>query len=319
MPFDDIRELLAGLAPADERANEVAKNRNASLEEMFGSLGKMGEQLEWMASWSGKSPIISRPLVALFAGTHRICETVSVSGEETLNTITRLSAGGSPANQVCSANDIGLKVFDLALQYPVENITSSEALDEKGAAATIGFGMEAIAGGVDVLGLSAFGKGGQIASSIILQMLGAPSALNILDVFGFAGSDETSNAVEKIVELHSGIENQPLEILRRLGGREHSALAGAILAARTNHIPVLVSGLTSLSVIAVLEAQQKGSCDHCMFVGKTPTKDMLPQLLNELQLMLPEIGSMDEGSSVANAIGVLRSAAAMHTNSVLEA
>jgi nicotinate-nucleotide--dimethylbenzimidazole phosphoribosyltransferase len=40
------------------------------------------------------------------------------------------------------------------------------------------------------------------------------------------------------VELHKAHLDDPLELLRRLGGREIAAMSGAILAARMERIPV---------------------------------------------------------------------------------
>ncbi len=37
---------------------------------------------EWLAGWSGKSPSIARPLIALFAGTHGVSENKSDFGGE---------------------------------------------------------------------------------------------------------------------------------------------------------------------------------------------------------------------------------------------
>ena len=44
-------------------------------------------------------------------------------------------------------------------------------------------------------------------------------------------------AVEKAVALHRDHLSDPLEVLRRLGGREIAAMAGAILAARMETHP----------------------------------------------------------------------------------
>ena len=46
----------------------------------------------------------------------------------------------------------------------------------------------------------------------------------------------------------------PLEILRRLGGREIAALAGALLAARELRVPVLLDGFVAGAAAAVLQA-----------------------------------------------------------------
>jgi len=183
LPFDDIRELISNLPAGYDDIEEIAAKRSAALSEKFGFGGKEAMLCNWLSLHSGKSPNVSRPMVALFAGTHKASAGVLGLGEATLETVTRMAAGGAPINQVCATHDIGLKVFDLALQYPVEDITSEDAMDEKGSAATIGFGMEAIAGGVDVLGLAAFGQGSEIANAAILSKMTDKDSANFLTHF----------------------------------------------------------------------------------------------------------------------------------------
>ena len=49
-------------------------------------------------------------------------------------------------------------------------------------------------------------------------------------------------AVEAGLKLHASHLNDPLEVLRRFGGREMAAICGAILAARLQRIPVILDG-----------------------------------------------------------------------------
>jgi nicotinate-nucleotide--dimethylbenzimidazole phosphoribosyltransferase len=53
--------------------------------------------------------------------------------------------------------------------------------------------------------------------------------------------------------------------LRRVGGREFAAIAGAILAARMEKIPVLLDGFATTAAAAVLYAVDRTALDHCMF------------------------------------------------------
>lgn len=313
LPFDDIRALLKDLPIGDEDALGLAKQRNVELESKFSSLGKQAELTQWLAAWSGKSPIVTRPLMALFAGTHKIenqlSEGAAAKEESTLDIVTRLASGGAPANQACAAGDIGLKVFDLALQYPVEDILVDDAMDEKGSAATIGFGMEAIAGGVDVLGFAGFGKGAHIASAAILALL---LNKNVED-FIRAGDVKSIGLANAAMEKHKSAKGNALEVLRRLGGREHSALAGGILAARTNHIPVVLDGLVAWAVVAVLEAEKAGACDHCVSANK---HKFLSDNLS-IKYVFEDNADFNDGSACAQAITYLKSSADIHTNSVL--
>lgn len=311
LPFDDIRALISQLPRADEQAQALAAMRCETLSGHIGAMPTETALLSWLAAWSGKSPKVERPLMALFAGTHGVAGT---SGEtDTLDAVTRLAAGGSAVNQICASQDIGLKVFDLALQIPVGDATETAAMDEKGAAGTIGFGMEAIAGGVDLLGLAAFGRGGEVADAALLELVLGQTREAALDFAGVGPAGEQAQQVEKAVILHGETAGDPLELLRRLGGREHSAIAGAILAARVNHVPVVLGGIRAWVVALLLDNIEKGVCAHCavaggqaeVLAGFAAHKCAMPHLL-------AGFGHSGEGMQAALAIGLLKGLAAAY-------
>ncbi|WP_409996315.1 nicotinate-nucleotide--dimethylbenzimidazole phosphoribosyltransferase [Rhizobium leguminosarum] len=71
---------------------------------------------------------------------------LSANGDAT--EVENFAAGSAAINQICVAYDLGLKVFDLALDYPTGDITEEAALSERDCAATMAFGMEAMAGAI---------------------------------------------------------------------------------------------------------------------------------------------------------------------------
>ncbi len=310
----------------DEQALKLANIRNEEIAATFGNLGKQAFLSEWLAGWSGKSPNVSRPMLALFAGTHAAGTGLeNPAGEPTLETVTRLAAGGSAVNQVCAAHDIGLKVFDLALQYPVEDISNQDAMDEKGSAATIGFGMEAIAGGIDLLGLGAFGQGSEIANAAISSIVTQRPAREFLSHLESGLIEERLTKAEAAVALHGGAGVEPLELLRRLGGREHSAVAGAILAARVNHIPVVLDGPSVMAVVLLLQRIDKSLCDHCVVATSGNGDERSGSgyrhavAASGLPVVLDDFGMIGDGAAAAQAIGLIKSVAAIHGGVVIQA
>lgn len=320
LPFDDIRELIAGLPDANEDIALIAKERSATLTKAFG-LGEVESgTADWLAAWSGKSPSVNRPMIALFAGTHSVFENQpDWQDEGTLQKVTRMAAGGAPVNQVCATNDIGLKVFDLALQYPVADITQTDALDEKAAAATIGFGMEAIAGGVDLLGLAAFGSGAQISNVVLAhQLTGMPVAEFTAPGDGDAAQKLVTLAQQAAARQPADLTD-PLELLRRLGGREHSALMGGILAARVNHVPVVLEGDAAIVIAGLLQKLDPGAVDHCRFAASskiTAFRDMQEGL--GIETILPSLTASGEGATAGQAMALIKSVAAVHGQSVVD-
>src|SRR6185295_6714660 len=141
-----------------------------------GSLGRLETIAEWMASWQGKAPpVVNRPLVAVFAGNHGVVArgVSAYPAAVTRQMVANFAAGGAAINQICLAYDLGLKVYDLALDHPTGDITVEAALSEAACAATMAFGMEAIAGGIDLLCVGEMGIGNTtIAAAILLALFG---------------------------------------------------------------------------------------------------------------------------------------------------
>src|SRR5260370_701157 len=78
------------------------------------------------------------------------------------------------------------------------------------------------------------------------------------------GLKRKAGAVAAAVALHREHLGDPLEVLRRLGGREIAAIAGAILAARIQRVPVLLDGFVVCAAAAVLHALDASALHHCM-------------------------------------------------------
>ena len=129
------------------------------------------------------------------------------------------------------------------------------------------FGMEAIAGGTDLLCVGELGIGNTtIAAAIYTALFGGPAERWVgrgtgVDEEGLA---RKIAAVEAAVERHRHHLNDPLEVLARLGGRDVAAIAGAILAARLQRIPVILDGYVTTAAAAVLHAIRPAAIDHCI-------------------------------------------------------
>ena len=173
-PFDDIRDLLKKMPTADEAARMGAREREGQLTKPAGSLGRLEEIAEWMAAWQGSArPHVDRPLVAVFAGNHGVvAQGVSAFPQSVTEAmVANFRAGGAAINQICKTFDISLKVYELALEKPTGDITKEAALDERACAATMAFGMEALAFEPDLLVLGEMGIGNTTAAAAIYLAL----------------------------------------------------------------------------------------------------------------------------------------------------
>jgi len=143
--------LLEGFVPFTGEVSLIAvRARDAQLTKPAGALGRLEEIVEHMAAWQAKEkPTADRAHTVVFAGNHGVAAR-GVSPYPTSVTramLQNFSSGGAAVNQICGAFGLGLKVFELALDLPTKDITQEPAMSEAECAATIAFGMEAIAGG----------------------------------------------------------------------------------------------------------------------------------------------------------------------------
>jgi nicotinate-nucleotide--dimethylbenzimidazole phosphoribosyltransferase len=319
LPFDDIRALVGMMRGPDMDAIAAVKAREAELTKPAGSLGRLEEIAAFVAGWQGRQkPEITRPLVAIFAANHGVVKQgVSPFPQEvTRQMLENFAAGGAAVNQICATFDIGLKVFDLALDHPTADITQEPALDEKAAAATIAFGMEATAGGSDLLCLGEMGIGNTtIAAAVYHALYGGAASDWVGRGTGVddAGLARKTAAVEAAVALHRPHLSDPLEVLRRLGGRELCAMAGAILAARLQNVPVVLDGYVVTAAAAILHAMDSAALDHCL-AGHVSAEGAHGEVLRRLGLRpILDLGMrLGEGSGAALAVPVIKAALACH-------
>jgi nicotinate-nucleotide--dimethylbenzimidazole phosphoribosyltransferase len=319
LPFDDIRRLLELMPEADVKAEEATRARDASLTKPAGSLGRLEEIALWLARWQSKTPpTCDKPLVAVFAANHGVTAQgvsafpASVTGAMVAN----FRSGGAAVNQICEVNGAGLRVFELALEKPTRDFTQDAAMDEAECAATIAFGMEALAAEPDVLCVGEMGIGNTTSAAAIYHALygGRPQ-----DWVGQGTGVDEAGLARKVAAVAEGVArhkahlSDPLEVLRRLGGREIAAMAGAILAARLARTPVLLDGFVACAAAAVLHALDPKTLDHCLaaHVSAEAAHRAVLEKLDKTPLL--DLGMrLGEGSGAALALGLTRAAAACH-------
>ncbi len=318
LPFDDIRNLVRSMPAADEDARAAVRARDTQLTKPAGSLGRLEEIAEWLAAWSGKStPKVTRPLVAIFATAHGVADKGVSAFPSAVNQqmVENFAAGGAAINQICRVNDLGLKVFDLAVAMPTPCITEEDALDEANCAATMAYGMEALAGGIDLICLGEMGIGNTTVAAAVLNGLFGGSAEDWIGR-GTGVDDEglarKRDAVEKAVSRLRG-EKDPLEVLRKIGGREIAAMAGLIIAARLQRVPLIVDGFVTTAAAAVVYAMNPQGLDHCLFSHVSAEAGHRKALAVMEKEALFDFGMrLGEGSGAALAAGIVKTAAETH-------
>lgn len=317
-PFADIRRLVADMPGPDAQAVTIIRARDATLTKPPGALGRLERLVEWLGAWQGKgTPTLDRPLVTVFAGSHGVAARGVSAFPDAVNRqmLDTFAAGGAAINQLCAAYGLGFKVFDLALDLPTGDICAGPALDEKGCVATMAFGMEAVSG-TDCLAVGEMGIGNTtVAAAIYAALFGGDPAHWVGRGTGIddAGLARKAEAVRLALDTHAGHLDDPLSVLARLGGREIAAMAGAILAARLQRVPVVLDGYVSTAAAAVLQGIDAKAIDHCL-AAHVSAEGAHAEVLERLGLepLLSLEMRLGEASGAALALGLLKGALACH-------
>jgi len=253
-------------APLDDIRALIADAPRASPIEAGGAgLGQLGALAEWIIAWRGE-PTLRRPILALYAGAH-----AGGDVSETRAFLEQVAAGDAAISRAAAHLGAGLDVYDLALDRPLP-APPAAAMTERECAATVAFGMEVLAKQPDLLVLVGLGP----------------------------GADASARAVITAIEAGA---SDPLDALRSLGGRESAAVAGAIIAARMQRIPVLLDGLPALAAGMALRAHDAGATDHVRWAGPAGTGTLAD---------LPDLGvTRADGTAALAALCLITLACAM--------
>lgn len=318
-PFDDIRALLVDLPGPDEAAIAATARRESQLIKPPGSLGRLEDITSWLAAWTGKSPPqVTRPIIAIFASDHGVA-TRGVSAypqEVTRQMIDAMAAGGAAISVLAQQVGAGLKVYDLAVGKPTPDITTADAMSEQECVATMAYGMEVLAEGTDLLVLGEVGIGNtSVAAALALGLFGGNPAQWTGPGTGLEGRALAAkqDVVAQAVQRLDGQTDDALSVLARVGGREFAAIAGAILAARLQRIPVVLDGYMVCVAAAVLHRINPRALDHCLVghVSKEPGHRLLLDLLGKKPVL--DLGmALGEGTGAALAVQIIKSAVACH-------
>lgn len=314
----EIRALLARLPGEDAAAVAAWSARDPQLTKPPGALGRLEELSRWLAAWQGRHPPrLDTPRARVFAGNHGVAA-LGVSAfpaEVTVQMVANFERGGAAINQLCKTFGTELAVVALELDRPTADFTKAPAMTEAELAAAFQAGMDSVPDDTDLLVVGEMGIGNTTpAAAIPCALFGGSAAEWTGKGTGVegAGLARKTEVVAEGVALHKG--QSPLEILRRLGGRELAAMAGAVLAARLKRVPVLLDGYVCTAAVAPLEAEVKGALDHCVVAHASaePGHRRLIDALGTKPLL--DMGMrLGEASGAALAVGIVRAALNCHT------
>nr|WP_240610410.1 nicotinate-nucleotide--dimethylbenzimidazole phosphoribosyltransferase [Sphingomonas pokkalii] len=317
--MDAFHLALTDLPGSDHAAVDAAARRQMQLTKPPGSLGRLEEIALFLAGWQARErPGIDGAQAVIFAGNHGVA-TQGVSAfppAVTAQMVANFAAGGAAINALTGAIGIPLRVVPLHLDRPTADFTAAPAMEEEECLAALNAGAAAVEPGSDLLLLGEMGiANSTAAAALCLRSFGGAATDWVGPGTGLSASGVSLKGavIERAMARHAEASATPFETLRRVGGRELAAIAGATVAARHARVPVLLDGYICCAAIAPLAVAAPAIVDHCIAAhcSAEPGHRLLLDRLG-LRPLLELDMRLGEGSGAAVAAAVIRSALAAH-------
>ena len=315
-PRSVLAELLADLPGPDRAARDQVAARAATVLRPGGAFARLDVVAAWLGGWRGTAaPRVERPHVVVFAADHGVAaDGVSAyPAEVTAAMVAAIRSGVATITVLAREVGATLELVDVGVGRPTGNIRVNDAMsvDEFDAAVTAGAAaVESV--DTDLLVVGEIGIGNTTAAAAVAAaVLGGEAVDWVGPGTGVVGTalDHKCDVVQAALDRVGAVF--PLEALRRLGGRELAAMAGAVAAARRRRLPVVLDGFIATAAVAPLAVARPGSLDHCIagHCSAEPGHERLLMALGLDPLMRLDL-RLGEGSGALIAVPIIRMAAA---------
>jgi nicotinate-nucleotide--dimethylbenzimidazole phosphoribosyltransferase len=263
-------ETLKKIKPLDSAAMQKAKLRQDDLTKPTGALGRLEDLSIQLAGISGQErPSVARKAVIVMAADHGVAAegTSAYPQEVTVQMLENIAAGGAAIDVLSRqygvkviAVDIGVKgdtsafknVTHKKVAPGTKSMSRGPAMTQEEAVKALETGIELVnaevKNGLDIVGTGEMGIGNTTASAAICSVMTGKSVAEVtgrgtgIDDKGLKHKIEI---IEKAIALNKPDKKQALDVLAKVGGLEIAGLAGVMLGAAANRIPVMVDGYIS--------------------------------------------------------------------------
>ncbi|MBN2039083.1 MAG: nicotinate-nucleotide--dimethylbenzimidazole phosphoribosyltransferase [Spirochaetes bacterium] len=266
-----LKQTIDSIKHPDREVYEKALARLADQARPAGCLGELEALSARLAGIAGTLDVqLKNKIIVTCAGDHGVVEEgVSLfPSDVTTQMVFNFVNGGASVNVL--ARHAGARVFvaDLGVNYdfkpdlPVfhkkirkgtSNLAKGPAMTREEAVQSIEAGIEIVEEllrkeRVDMLGTGDMGIGNTTPSSAIIASFSG-IAVEKLTGRGTGLGDKALQSkiktIKKALELNNPDKNDPIDVLAKIGGFEIGGLAGLVLGAAANSIPVVCDGLIS--------------------------------------------------------------------------
>jgi nicotinate-nucleotide--dimethylbenzimidazole phosphoribosyltransferase len=324
----------------DESARIAAQARQQQLTKPPGALGQLeGIAIQLAAMQGREKPQVDKVFIGIFAGDHGVAEE-NVSAFPQLVTaemVKNFARGGAAICVLAKQLGAKLEVVNLGTAFETgdlpavlqcqlgkgtANFAKQPAMTEIQLSAAFAVGIESAAHAASLetqlyiggdMGIANTTSAAALACALLKhspqQLAGPGTGLDA------SGVQHKAEVIERALKLHAAHLDDPLEILRRLGGFEIAALTAAYISCAQRGITVLVDGYITTAAALLAVHIQPAVASWMLYAHRSaePGHILMLNALNADTLL--ELGMrLGEGSGAGVAVPVLRLACALHND-----
>lgn len=341
-----LTKTIESITPPNQEIKELARGRQNNLTKPKGSLGQLEElSIKIAAIQNTLQPSVDKKAILTFAGDHHTVHEEGIASAPMAVTVQMMAnfvTGGAGVNAISRSIGARVVVTDMgvATDYPSlegiyqKSVGSGAANFTKGPAMTREQAIRSLEGGIEVLlaekekGLNIVGVGEMgignttPASAIISVISGTPVEMIVGPGAGITREliSKKADLIKASLELNKPDKKDGIDILAKVGGFEIGGMAGAMIGAASQRIPVLVDGFisTAAAMIAVTLAP---ACDPYLILAHKSAEGGYSHAMDFLQQtpLLDLSFRLGEGSGSAMAMALADSAVSiLNTMSTFE-
>ncbi|MEU6170584.1 nicotinate-nucleotide--dimethylbenzimidazole phosphoribosyltransferase [Streptantibioticus parmotrematis] len=335
----DLDEFAALIDRPDPGLRHDAKERRKRTAAPAGTLGRLEELGDWLASVQGQVPVrpLERARVVLFAGDHGIAER-DVSRRpagSAADLVRSVLAGAGPVNVLAQQFGAGIRIVDMSLDcdpselpqdvvrhrvrrgsglIDVEDALSAEEA-ERAFLAGMAVADEEADSGTDLVLLGDLSVGGTTPAGVLIAALCGTDA-SVVTGRG-SGIDDLA-WMRKCAAIRDGLRRarpvmgDQLALLAAVGGADLAAATGFLLRCAVRKLPVVLDGVVSAACALVAQRVAFRAPDWWL-AGQTAGEPGQVKALDRLSMepLLDHGVRMGEATGALLALPLLKAAAAL--------
>jgi nicotinate-nucleotide--dimethylbenzimidazole phosphoribosyltransferase len=285
--MDLLNNTLKRISAVNSEFSVIAQKHLDNLTKPPSSLGRLEEFARRLVTITGnKSPLLDKKVIFTFAGDHGVtAEGVSAYPKEvTPQMVFNFLRGGAGINVLARHAGAEVVVVDIGVDHDFGNVEGLVHMKvvrgtknfARGAAMTREEAMQCIETGIKlandyaqkgcgIFGTGEMGIGNTTPSSAIASVLTGRTVAEVTGK-GTGISDESLKnkirVIEEGLKVNNPDKNDAIDVLSKVGGTEIGGIAGIVLGAAANKIPVVIDGFISTAGALIAYCIEPKTADY---------------------------------------------------------